>query len=62
MTAHPEATPGLHVETVTRAFASLLGNDDPEFRVIGSRPGADVNRASERGVGEGSITPSLRKG
>lgn len=51
--------PGSTVEVLARAVASLLGNDDPEIQVIGSRHGEkmheallsseEINKASDEG-------------
>ena len=37
--------PGATVEVLARAVASLLGNDDPEIKVIGSRHGEKMHEA-----------------
>ena len=37
--------PGTTVEVLARAVASLLGNDDPEIKIIGSRHGEKMHEA-----------------
>lgn len=50
LNAHPgdiyvKKAPGATVEVLARAVASLLGNDDPEIKVIGSRHGEKMHEA-----------------